>query len=132
VIPAGASMAVAAVPPTAPAAGPAAVGGAAPCSPSFGQLLEARASRADPAAAASAPGPARIGAAALRALESIDAGRARLDGLLAAARGGRTFSPQELIALQSQAYRYAQTVELSAKLVEQGAQAVKHALNAQV
>jgi hypothetical protein len=119
----------------APPSGLTPLGGGAPCTPSFGALLEARASRGPSAAAgSSAPdsGPARLGAAASGALEGIEAARARLDGLLAAARSGRTFTAQELMALQGEAYRYAQTVELSAKLVEQGAQAVKHALNAQV
>jgi hypothetical protein len=62
----------------------------------------------------------------------VERAQARLDALLEAARSGRTFTAQELVVLQSQAYRYAQTVELSAKLVEQGAQAVKQALHAQV
>ncbi len=36
---------------------------------------------------------------------------------------------QELLGLQAEAYRFVQTVDLAAKLVEQGAQAVKQAVN---
>jgi hypothetical protein len=58
--------------------------------------------------------------------------RARLDHALAQARGGRTFSPQELLALQADAYRYQQTVELASKVAEAGAQTVRQAVNTQV
>ena len=74
----------------------------------------------------------RLSTAALHGLQSLERAQAKLDGVLAAARSGRTFSPQELMALQCEAYRFSQAVELSAKLVEQGAQAVKQALHAQV
>ena len=110
----------------APALTPA--GGAALGPRSFGAVLEARATIA---VARSQP-PPTLPSTALRGLEAIERAQARLDGLLAAARSGRTFTPQELLALQGDAYRYAQTVELAAKLVEQGAQAVKQALHAQV
>ena len=76
--------------------------------------------------------PSRFPEAAARGLEWIAEAQARLDGVLAAARSGRTFTAQELIGLQASAYRFSQAVELSAKLVEQGAQAVKQALHAQV
>jgi hypothetical protein len=115
-----------------PAAAPPAFSGAAPCTPSFGALLEARASRSAPPPSEHPPAPPGLGTVASGALEAIESARARLDGLLAAARSGRTFTAQDLMALQGEAYRYAQTVELSAKLVEQGAQAVSRALNAQV
>jgi hypothetical protein len=96
---------------------------------SFGAVLDARTSQR----ASSPPeGTARVASAAVRGLEAVERAQARLDALLEAARSGRTFTPQELIALQSEAYRFSQTVELSAKLVEQGAQAVKQALHAQV
>jgi hypothetical protein len=58
----------------------------------------------------------------------VDRARARLDGLLAQARAGRTFSGGELLALQAEAYRTMQTVDLATRLVEQGAQSVKQAL----
>lgn len=97
---------------------------------SFGAVLEARAARI---ASGSTPGPeARLPATAAEGLVRIERAQRRLDGLLAAARSGRTFTAQELMALQGEAYRYSQTVDLAAKLVEQGAQAVKQALHSQV
>ena len=103
---------------------------ATPGGPGFGAILEARSSRA---AAPPTGGPAeRLSSAAHGGLQGIERAQVRLDALLAAARSGRTFTAQELMALQGEAYRFSQTVELSAKLVEQGAQAVKQALHAQV
>ncbi len=94
----------------------------------FGALLEAQ--RPDQAgAAASGARPARP---ARLALDALERSRAALDAAVAEARNGRTFSPSELLALQSQAYRYGQTVELASKVVEQAAQAVKQAVNTQV
>ena len=77
------------------------------------------------------PDPPSSGPAA-SALESIERAQRRLDAILEAARGGRVFTAQELLGLQATAYRYAQTVELAAKLVENGAQSVKQALNTQI
>ena len=48
------------------------------------------------------------------------------------ARRGRTFSPQELLCLQADAHRFAQTVEFAARAVEHGVQGLRQALNAQV
>ena len=101
-----------------------------PSGPRFGAILEARSSRA--AAPSPTGGPVPLATAALRGLHGVARAQERLDGLLAAARSGRTFTAQELMSLQGEAYRFSQTVELSAKLVEQGAQAVKQALHAQV
>ena len=93
----------------------------------FGALVEQRAAvhAADPARA---PRPGR----ALSTLEGVERAQRRLDAVLAAARAGRTFTAQELLGLQAEAYRFGQTVDLSARLVEQGAQAVKQALNTQL
>ncbi len=66
---------------------------------------------------------------AVSALAAVEHAQARLDGVLAAARSGRTFTAAELLGLQAEAYRCAQTVDLASKLVEQGAQAVRQALN---
>ncbi len=98
---------------------------AAPASPDrrFAALLEAKARLPAGGTAAAIPGPA------LSALAGVERAQARLDAVLAAARAGRTFTAAELIGLQAEAYRCAQTVDLAAKLVEQGAQSVKQALN---
>jgi hypothetical protein len=94
---------------------------------SFGTVLEAR--RTSAPAAGAAPSPQ----SALRtSLQSLEQARERLDSVLTAARSGRTFTAGELLGLQAQAYRYAQTVELAAKVVESGAQSVKQAMNTQV
>jgi hypothetical protein len=107
-------------PPVAPAASP---------KPSFASAL---AQRAPPAPTAAAGPPSPSPNRALAALEGIERAQRRLDAVLEAARAGRTFTAQELIGLQAEAYRAAQTVDLGAKLVEQGAQSVKSALTAQV
>ena len=93
---------------------------------SFAALLESRA----PLHAAAEPRPAAN--PALTALAGVERAQARLDAVLAAARAGRTFTAAELIGLQAEAYRCAQTVDLASKLVEQGAQSVKQAVNTQL
>lgn len=92
---------------------------------SFGAVLEALGPRQPPAAPPARP-------AVPVALAMVERAQARLDAVLAAARSGRTFTAQELLCLQAEAYRTAQTVDLAAKLVEQGAQSVKQAINTQV
>jgi hypothetical protein len=88
------------------------------------------------AAVLESQGPQRLaGAAPARtppALLAVERAQARLDAVLAAARSGKTFTAQELLGLQAEAYRTAQTVDLASKLVEQGAQSVKQALNTQL
>jgi hypothetical protein len=112
IVPVGAAPAAAAAP-------------ASPTRPSFAALLEARTPFPAPAGAPS-PHPA------LAALAGVERAQARLDAVLSAARTGRTFTAAELLGLQAEAYRCAQTVDLASKLVEQGAQSVKHALNTQL
>jgi hypothetical protein len=116
----------------APAAPVAAIGAATPSAPaaaasrsgpSFGAVLEAKTAAARPPAPPHGP--------ALAALEGVEQAQRRLDAVLAAARRGRTFTAQELLSLQTDAYRFAQTVDLAAKIVEHGAQAVKQAVNTQ-
>ncbi len=68
----------------------------------------------------------------VQALGGVERAQRRLDAVLEAARAGRTFTAGELLGLQAQAYRYAQTVDLASKIVEQGAQSVKQATNTQL
>jgi hypothetical protein len=75
-------------------------------------------------------GPQAAGWAA--PLGEIERARARLDGMLAEARRGRSFSAQELLLLQSDAHRFAQSVELASRAVEHGVQGLRQALQAQV
>ena len=111
--------------PVSPAAHLRAASGAAAPDGGFGAALRAR----RPLAAPGRPSPPDL---ARTALAAVDRARARLDGVLAAARRGQTFTPQELLALQADAYRYSQTVEIASRVVEQGVQSVKQAVNAQV
>lgn len=116
-----------AVTPVAPAAAPraAALSEAAPRR-TFREVLHASVGRPSPQAAPALP---RV---ALEAARAVEQAQRRLDSVLDAARRGRTFTAQELLALQTVAYRYAQTVDLAARMVEHGAQAVKQAVNTQV
>ncbi len=93
----------------------------------FAAALRARAATLAAPCARTAPPPP-----ALAALQTIERAQARLDHVLAAARAGRTFTAAELLGLQAEAYRFGQTVDLGARLVEQGAQTVKQALNTQL
>jgi hypothetical protein len=65
-------------------------------------------------------------------LLKVDVRRQRLDGVLTAARRGATFKPQELLALQADAYRYSQTIEVASRVVEHAAHSVKQAVNTSV
>jgi hypothetical protein len=121
----GAAPAATAPAATAPAA-TASAPGAGATRRSFGDLLR---SQLAPRPGSSGPSPSAGGEAVLLAVERA---QQRLDAILAAARSGRTFTAQELLVLQAEAYRTAQTVDLAARLVEQGAQSVKQALNTQL
>jgi hypothetical protein len=144
------------------AAPPRAASAVAPARSDFAQALRAARSGAEapPGAPIAAASPATSGSAAasaraglerssspgagpttasgaprspfLSAATGLERAQRQLDGMLAAARRGQTFTAQELIALQAQAYRVSQSVELAGRLVEQGAQSVKHAVNTQV
>ncbi len=98
---------------------------AGPAHGTFGAALRARAPR--PAFTATAPP-----ASARTALAAVEHARERLDAVVDAARRGRTFTPQELLALQADAYRYSQTLDVAARLVEHAAQSVRQAVNTQV
>jgi hypothetical protein len=92
---------------------------------SFGAVLRRQLTPAPPGLPG-AQGTVRV------ALETLDRARERLDAALAAARRGRTFTSQELLALQADAYRYSQGVEVASRVVEQAVQSVKQAVNTQV
>ncbi|HUL61165.1 MAG TPA: hypothetical protein VLU43_17935 [Anaeromyxobacteraceae bacterium] len=103
---------------------PAAPLSAAPPTRTFGAVLEGRA-RAALLPQGGGAGQAPLGGM----LEGLERAQRRLDAVLAAARQGRTFTAQELLGLQAEAYRCTQTVDLTAKLVEAGAQSVRQAVN---
>jgi hypothetical protein len=91
----------------------------------FGEVLRRLPPGVEPAASAAATG-ARV------VLERVDRAREQLDRALAQARAGRTFSAQELLALQVDAYRFNQLVEVASKVAEAGAQVVRQSVNTQV
>jgi hypothetical protein len=74
--------------------------------------------------------PDRPAARLAEALRSLEGSQARLDRVLEGARAGRTFTAGELLALQADAYRFTQSLDLAGKLVEHGVQSVKQAVNA--
>jgi hypothetical protein len=116
------------VAPITPRVPPAAAGAPAlaPASrPTFSDVF--RELRAPGAAGAPSSAPS-----ALRSLEAVERAQSRLDDILAQARSGRTFTGAELLALQAEAHRFSHTVELASKVVEQGAQTVKQAVNTPV
>ena len=113
-----------AITPIAPLPGPAAASPAVGAR--FGPLLEAR------LRPAYLPAPPAQGAPFAAALRGVEAAQARLDAILAAARQGQTFSAGQLLALQADAYRLSQTLDVAGKVVEQGVQSVKQAVQTQV
>ena len=65
------------------------------------------------------------------ASRSIDRGQRQIDSVIHAARRGKTFSQEELIAIQAGVYRYTQELELASKLVDKASTAVKTTLQSQ-
>jgi hypothetical protein len=65
------------------------------------------------------------------AVRSIERGKAFVDRAIRAARNGRTFSNEELIAVQAGVYRYTHELELASKLVDKATNAVKTTLQSQ-
>lgn len=118
-------MAVAPIPPRVPAAAGAPSALAADSRPRFSEVFRELRAPGTPGAPSSAPSP-------LRSLEAVERAQSRLDEILAQARSGRTFTGAELLALQAEAHRFSHTVELASKVVEQGAQTVKQAVNTPV
>lgn len=56
----------------------------------------------------------------------------RLDAAIELAREGRTFSPQELLALQADAHRFSHDLNLASKAVEQVSSGMKKVLETQI
>jgi hypothetical protein len=56
----------------------------------------------------------------------------RVDTLLAAAARGKTFSPAELLALQSTVFNYSQTIEVVSRATDKLVGAVKQTMGTQV
>jgi hypothetical protein len=99
-----------------------------PPSPSPGVRFEVPTAPHRPAPAAPSAASTRLAAA----VQSLEVAQARLERVLLSARAGRTFTAGELLALQSDAYRFTQAMDVASKLVEHGVQSVKQAVNAPV
>ncbi len=65
------------------------------------------------------------------AARSITRGQRAIDSVIRAARNGRVFSQEELIAVQAGVYRYTQELELASKLVDKATGAVRTTLQSQ-
>jgi hypothetical protein len=75
------------------------------------------------------PGPA-LPARAL--LERALGAESRIDALLTAAATGRTFSPGQLLALQSTVFRYSQTVEVVSRVADRLVGTIKQTMGTQL
>jgi hypothetical protein len=84
--------------------------------------------REAPAAKPTSAGPGPVRAA----LERLVSTENRVDALLHAAAKGKTFSPAELIALQSSVFRYSQTVEVVSRAADRIVGAVKQTMGTNV
>jgi hypothetical protein len=56
----------------------------------------------------------------------------RVDALLAAAATGKSFSPGQLLALQSTVFRYTQTVEVVSRVADRLVGTIKQTMGTQV
>ena len=65
------------------------------------------------------------------AVRDISRGERTVNGVIAAARRGKVFSNEELLAVQAGVYRYTQELELASKLVDKATGAVKQTLQSQ-
>jgi hypothetical protein len=127
-------------PPAAPQAFSALLKGA---TPAHAQTVQAVSQVAAPGRAqavagtttAAAPSPPRVTAAAQKVsdvLDRVSSAQKRMDDVLALAQSGKSFSPAELLALQSQVYRASQELDLAGKVVEKATGGVKQVLQTQV
>jgi hypothetical protein len=79
------------------------------------------------------PAAGPVTASPVRALleRTVDSER-KVDTLLAAAARGQTFSPSELLALQTTVFRYSQAVEIVSRATDKLVGAVKQTMGTQV
>lgn len=65
-------------------------------------------------------GPPRAAQPLVRALDGLEAGRRRLDAIIAQANAGRSFRPAELLALQAEVHQIGEEIALTQRLAEEG------------
>ena len=69
---------------------------------------------------------------AARALDQVSAAQTRMEKVLELAQSGKTFTPAELLSLQTQMYRASQELDLAGQVVEKATGGVKQVLQTQV
>lgn len=69
---------------------------------------------------------------AAHALERVNQAQTRMEQILHLAESGKSFSPAELISLQTHVYRASQELDLAGKVVEKATGGVKQILQTQV
>ncbi len=67
-----------------------------------------------------------------RLLHQVEDQSRRIDQAMNQARRGKTFSPLELLALQTKVYSYSQNMEVISRMVDRTVSSIKTTLNTQV
>ena len=65
-------------------------------------------------------------------IDQVAAAQKRMESVLELAQSGKSFTPAELISLQSQMYRASQELDLAGKVIEKATGGVKQILQTQV
>jgi len=65
-------------------------------------------------------------------MDHVAAAQKRMDAVLELAQSGKSFTPAELLSLQTQMYRASQELDLAGKVVEKATNGVKQVLQTQV
>jgi len=76
--------------------------------------------------------PSALGSAVRATMNRLEQQRTAIDGVIRRAARGATFSPAELLVLQSRVYTYSRELELVSRLVDRTVSSVKTTLNTQV
>jgi len=90
-----------------------------------------RAQRDEPARAPGADAEGGAMRALRSAAASLTRGERMVSHVISAARHGKVFSNEELLAIQAGVYKYTQELELASKLVDKATGAVKQTLQSQ-
>lgn len=70
--------------------------------------------------------------AATKVLDQVNQAQHRMEAILQLAESGKSFSPAELLSLQTHVYRASQELDLAGKVVEKATGGVKQVLQTQV
>jgi hypothetical protein len=118
---------------------------------SFGKVMKARLEQAPQTIQPQAPqteaksvqqvkaGPCRVegtapkeAPSATQVLDQVNQAQHRMEQILQLAESGKSFSPAELLSLQTHVYRASQELDLAGKVVEKATGGVKQVLQTQV